>query len=344
MTQSKNNQPYIIAEIGSNHNGDMQIAEKLIASAKESGADCVKFQSWSKETIFSKIKYEENYFLADDYRNRTDYTLEEIVEEFSVSEQELIELQAIAHKNDIEFSCTPFSNREAEFLAHELNVPFIKVASMDVNNYPFLNHVAKLQKPIVLSTGLSTLSEIDKAILTIEATGNKNITILHCVAEYPPKDKNVNLNNIVTLQNCFPDYDVGFSDHSIGTCLPLASVALGVKIIEKHFTLDKNMFGWDHKISATPAEMSEISEGSKRISDALGSYRISALESDERKSEFRRSIVTTKAIGKGHIFTVDDLTFKRPGTGIKPEFCEMIIGRSAQRDIEQDELLTPDDF
>ena len=215
---------------------------------------------------------------------------------------------------------------------------------MDVNNYPFLDYVARLQKPIVLSTGLSTLSEIDKAISTIEATGNKNITILHCVAEYPPKDKDTNLNNIVTLQNCFPNYDVGFSDHSIGTCLPLASVALGAKIIEKHFTLDKDMFGWDHKISATPAEMSEISEGSKRISDALGSHRIAALESDERKSEFRRSIVTTKAINKGHVFTADDLTFKRPGTGIKPEFCEMIIGRSAQRDIGQDELLTPDDF
>lgn len=344
MPMSTLGKPYIIAEIGANHNGDMDLAKQLIEAAKLSGADCVKFQSWTKDSIFAKVKYEENHFLADDYRNRTDYTLEEIVDEFSVSEQELSLLKSIADELEIDFSCTPFSEPEAKFLVEQLDIPFIKIASMDVNNYPFLDYVARLGKPIVLSTGLSTLSEIDRAISTIEAAGNLDLSILHCIAEYPPEDENTNLNNIVTLKNCFPHYTIGFSDHSIGTCLPLASVALGAQIVEKHFTLDKDMFGWDHKVSATPDELSAICEGSRRIAAAMGTFRISSPENNERKSEFRRSIVTTKAINKGHVFTADDLTFKRPGTGIKPEFCEMIIGRSAQRDIGQDELLTPDDF
>lgn len=336
--------PYIIAEIGANHNGDMDIAKQLIEAAKSSGADCVKFQSWTKNSIFAKIKYEENYFLSDDYRNRTDYTLEEIVGEFSVSEEELILLKTIADNLEIDFSCTPFSELEAKFLVEKLDIPFVKIASMDVNNYPFLDYVARLGKPIILSTGLSTLSEIDRAVSTIEATGNSNLSILHCIAEYPPEDKNTNLNNIVTLKNCFPDYAIGFSDHSIGTCLPLASVALGAQIIEKHFTLDKDMFGWDHKVSSTPEELLAICEGSRRIASAMGTFRISSPENELRKSEFRRSIVTTKPITKGHVFTTGDITFKRPGTGIKPEFAEFIVGRTALRDIGQDELLTPSDF
>ena len=142
--------PYVIAELGSNHNGDMEIAKKLIQEAKESGADCVKFQSWTKDTIFSKKKYQDNFFISDDYRNRTDFTLEEIVEAYSISEKELLEMKNFANKLEIDITSTPFSKREVDFLVNKLDSPFIKVASMDLNNYPFLEYIAKKNKPIVL--------------------------------------------------------------------------------------------------------------------------------------------------------------------------------------------------
>lgn len=145
--------PYIIAELGSNHNGDMELARKLIVQPKEAGADCVKFQSWSKDTIFSKKTYEENYFVADDYKDRSDYTLEQIVEEFSISEEELLEMKAFADQIGMDCTSTPFSKKEADFLVDKLNSPFIKVASMDLNNYPFLEYLAKKNRPMILSTG-----------------------------------------------------------------------------------------------------------------------------------------------------------------------------------------------
>ena len=223
--------PYIIAELGSNHNGDMELAKKLILEAKESGADCVKFQSWSKETIFSQKKYDDNYFIADDYRDRDDYTLEEIVEAYAISEQELLEMKAFADEVGIDCTSTPFSIKEVDFLVDKLKSPFIKIASMDLNNYPFLSYVAKKNKPIVISTGLSELFEIDKAIKTIEAEGNSQIAVLHCVASYPPLDIDLNLNNIQTLMATYPKYVVGFSDHTLGTVIPLAAVTLGSGII-----------------------------------------------------------------------------------------------------------------
>jgi len=336
--------PFVIAELGSNHNGNMELAKKLILEAKEAGAHCVKFQSWSKDTIFSRKKYEDNFFIADDYRNRTDFTMEEIVEKYDISEQELIDMKMFCDGIGIQFASTPFSIKEADFLLDELNAPFIKVASMDLNNYPFLSYIAKKNKPIILSTGLSELHEIDKAIKTIENEQNNQIAILHCVATYPPEDKNLNLRNITTLMTNYPDYPIGYSDHSIGTAIPLASVALGACIIEKHFTLDKNMEGWDHKVSATKNELKEIVDGSKRISMALGSSRILSTESQERKNEFRRSIVLTKNILKNHRIKIEDVTFKRPGTGFSPENLEFIVGRAVNKDLKYDHILTIDDL
>jgi sialic acid synthase SpsE len=335
--------PYIIAEIGSNHNGDMELAKKLIIEAKKAGADCVKFQSWSKDTIFARKKYEENYFLKDDYRNRNDYTLEEIVEEYSISEEELLEMKKFADEVGIDCTSTPFSKREADFLVNKLDSPFIKVASMDLNNYPFLEYLAKKNKPIVLSTGLSELYEIDKAIKTIENAGNNKIIILHCVSIYPPKDSEVNLNNIKTLQKIYP-YPIGFSDHTLGTSIPLGAVALGACIIEKHFTLDKNLEGWDHKVSATPDELKDIVENSKRINDALGSYRISSVEDYERKREFRRSIVLTRDMKKGEVIQKEDLDYKRPGIGLEPGMSEFIIGMKVNKDLQKDHILTKEDI
>ena len=331
-------EPYIIAELGSNHNGDMDLARKLIDAAKKVGADCVKFQSWTKDTIFSKIKYEENYFIADDYRDRDDYTLEEIVDMYSISETQMKEMSEYSREVGIDCISTPFSKKEVDFLADLLDVPFIKIASMDLNNYPFLEYIAQKDKPMVMSTGLSELYEIDRAVKTIESTGNNKLVILHCISIYPIPDENINLNNIDTLKKLYP-YPIGFSDHSLGFSIPLASVAKGVCLIEKHFTLDKKMFGWDHKVSATPDEMKIIVEESKRISKALGSSRITCPEDENRIKEFRRSIVTKRKLKAGETIIAEYLDAKRPGTGIPPGDINYVVGRKLNKDIGEDEIL-----
>ena len=338
--------PYIIAELGSNHNGNMELAKQLIVQAKESGADCVKFQSWNKNSLFAQKKLDDNYFIADDYRDRDrdDYTLEEVVEEYSISEQELLDMKEFASQIGIDCTSTPFSKKEADFLVNKMQTPFIKVASMDLNNYPFLGYLAKKGKPMVISTGLSELYEIDKAVKTMEDAGNSQIAILHCVATYPPEDGDVNLNNIKTLMSTYPEYPIGFSDHTLGSTIPLASVSLGACLIEKHFTLDKEMEGWDHKISATKEEMKAIVVGSKRIVEAMGSFRISATESNEKKIEFRRSIVITRDMAKGDMIKIEDIDYKRPGGNLNPEMTDFIIGRTINKDIKNDHILTKEDI
>jgi N-acetylneuraminate synthase len=196
--------------------------------------------------------------------------------------------------------------------------------------------VARKGKPIVISTGLSELYEIDKAIRTIENAGNHQIVILHCVSIYPPKDIQVNLNNIDTLRMLYPQYPIGFSDHTLGISIPVASVVKGVCLIEKHFTLDKNMEGWDHKVSASPAEMKLICSETKRVQEALGSSRISVQEKSDRIESFRRSIVTTRTINAGEVIRIEDLDFKRPGTGIAPEYLKQVVGRTAKVILEFD--------
>jgi len=335
-------EPYIIAELGANHNGDMKLAKELILKAHQAGADCVKFQSWSKESVFSRKTYEDNYFIADDYRKRTDYTLESIVDAYSISEAELLQMKAYADSLGIDCSSTPFSKKEVDFQVEVMKAPFIKIASMDLNNYPFLDYIARKGKPIIISTGLSELYEIDKAIRTIERAGNKQIVILHCVSIYPPKDEQVNLNNIDTLRSLYPDYPIGFSDHTLGTTVPVASTMKGVCVIEKHFTLDKNMEGWDHKVSATPNEMAVICSETKRVHKALGTTRISVQENADRVESFRRSLVTTRKINAGEVIKREDLDFKRPATGLAPEEFENTIGRTAKVDLELDKPINKD--
>lgn len=336
--------PFLIAELGANHNGDMDLARKLILAAKEAGADCVKFQSWSKESVFCRKKYDDNCFIADDYRGRSDFNLEQIVEEFSISEQELLEMKAFADSQGILCTSTPFSYHEADFLVEQLKAPFLKVASMDLNNYPFLDYLARKGLPMVISTGLSEFYEIDRAIRTIEGAGNRQIVILHCVAMYPPRDEQMNLHRIETLQKQYPEYPIGFSDHSLGVSIPLAAVAKGACLLEKHFTLDKTMFGWDHKVSADPAELKVICSESKRIQLAMGSHRLSAIEDEHRKTEFRRSLIATRALRPGDVITKKDIDYKRPGTGIAPEFDRLVIGRTVRREVKADYPLQWEDL
>lgn len=230
-------------------------------------------------------------------------------------------------------------------MADTLKSEFIKIASMDCVNYPFLEYCASKGVAMVLSTGFCTLEEIDRAVQCVEATGNTNISLLHCISNYPPNDNEVNLNNIDMLRDNYPQYPVGFSDHSIGTAIPLAAIAKGSAIIEKHFTLDKDMFGWDHKVSADESELTTIVQGGERIAAALGSYRRFRTEKDlQNMAEYRRSIVVVRDIPAGTVLTRDDLDFKRPGTGLQPGDLHMVVGRRAARDLSADQVLTQEDI
>ena len=336
-------QPYVIAEIGANHNGDIELAKKMIDIAKECGADCVKFQSWTKDSIFSRKVYNDNYFLRDDYRNRTDYTLESIVDAYAIDKAQHKELKDYCDKVDIEFASTPFSKAEVDMLVDELNVPFIKVASMDLNNVPFLKYIATKGKPVVMSTGLCSLADVSVAVDTLRENGCNDIYILHCVSIYPPADEQVNLNNIDMLRTAF-QLPTGYSDHTLGALAPIMSVTKGVCIIEKHFTLDKNMVGWDHKVSADPEDLKQICEAAQRGYKMLGSYEKVVNEDQERRDAFQRSIVAARPIKKGEIITEADIDYKRPGTGISPKYYEFVIGKEAKRDLEFDEIIQMGDF
>ena len=331
------NIPYVIAEIGANHNGDMELARKMIDSAKSCGCDAVKFQSWTPESLIAKEEYDRNQ-KYDDSPKKHFGSLKEMVEKYYLRPEQHIELKNYCDSIGIEFCSTPFSKEEANLL-EEMKVAFYKIASMDINHPSFLEYVARKKKPVILSTGMASLSEIEKAIKTIESAGNEEIILLHCISIYPPAYEDIHLNNIKMLRQTF-GYPVGFSDHTIGVSIPLAAVALGCCLIEKHFTLDKDLPGWDHAISANPEEMKIIVEESSNIHKALGNYnRLVSPAEEEKKLKFRRSIVMGKDLKKGHILTIEDLAFKRPGTGIRPDEIAYVVGRVLKQDIAQDDLL-----
>lgn len=335
--------PYVIAEIGANHNGDMNLAKEMIDKAKECGADCVKFQSWSKDTVFSKKVYDDNFFLSDDYRNRTDYTLESIVDKYHIGIEQHKMLKKYCDDIGIEFNSTPFSRPEVDLLVDELKVPFVKVASMDLNNIPFLEYIAGKKLPVVISTGLCELSDVADAVKTLKEYGCPEVVLLHCVSIYPPEDAQVNLNNIDMLRQTF-GCKVGYSDHTLGIVAPIMSLAKGVCVIEKHFTLDKDMVGWDHKISANPEELKAICDAAKTGYQMLGSFTKVVNENQERRDAFQRSIVAARSIKKGEIITESDLDYKRPGSGISPKYYKFIVGKTAKRDLAYDEIIQMEDF
>jgi sialic acid synthase SpsE len=329
--------PYIIAEIGANHNGDMTLAMKMIDAAKACGCDAVKFQSWSPESLIAEEEYARNTQYNDSPKKHFG-SLRDMVEKYYLRPEQHWELKHYCDDVDIVFCSSSFSKKEVDFL-EELDVPFYNIASMDVNNHELLRLVARKQKPVLLSTGMATLAEIENAIKTIESEQNQQIVLLHCIAVYPPAYEDIHLNNIPMLRQTF-GYPVGFSDHTIGTSIPLASVALGSCIIEKHFTLDKGLPGWDHEVSSNPDEMKAIVQEAKNIIKALGSYRrIVGTVEEHKKLKFRRSIVVNKDLKRGHVLTQTDLLFKRPGTGIGPDEAQYIIGRTLRRDLSRDELV-----
>lgn len=334
--------PYIIAEIGANHNGDMDLARKMIDSAKTCGCDAVKFQSWTPDSLIAREEYDRNQQYNDSPRKHFG-SLREMVECYYLRPEQHFNLKHYCDEIGIEFCSTPFSFKEVDFL-EELGVQFYKIASMDINNLLLLKHIANKNKPIIISTGMATLAEIENAVMTIENEGNNQIILLHCIATYPPEYEDINLNNIQMLRRAF-GYPVGFSDHTIGFSISLASVALGSCLIEKHFTLDKDLSGWDHEISANPEEMRIIVKESRNIVNSLGTFRRKVSQAEEEKKlKFRRSIVSNTDLKKGHVLTADDLSFKRPATGIPPDKVQYVIGRKLERDISMDELIQWNDI
>ncbi|MEK7396223.1 MAG: N-acetylneuraminate synthase family protein [Candidatus Poribacteria bacterium] len=330
---NESHRPYIVAELNTSHSGNMETAKEMIIRAKEVGCDCVKFQSWSAESLYSKTFYDENPIA-----NR-------IFKKFSFSEKELAELAEFCQKNEIAFSSTPYSRIEVDFLVNRCRAPFVKVASMDLNNYMYLDYIARTGVPIVLSTGMGEVEEIHRAIETIEKAQNKNICLLHCISIYPAAASSIRLKNILGLSHEFPNYPIGFSDHSIGTEIATAAIALGAVLIEKHFTLDRKKIGIDNQIASEPEEMAQLVRHCHNVHAALGdTNRIVSPEELVQRKKMRRSIIAAKDLKAGTKLTAGDLDVKRPGTGLPPEKINELIGRTLLRDIEGDRLISPEDI
>lgn len=325
--------PYVIAEIGSNHNGDMDLARRMVDTAVECGADAVKFQSWSKSSLICRAEYRRNTEYADKHRHFG--SLEAMCEQYQLTPGQHGELVAYCRDKGVHFLSSGFSPREIDLL-EEVDVPCFKIASMDVNHLPLLEYIGAKGRPVLLSTGMSTLAEIERAVDTLAGAGAPQVCILHCISIYPPAMEDVHLRNIPMLAEAF-GRPVGFSDHSMGVAIPLAAVALGACVIEKHFTLDRDMEGWDHWISADPAELAAIVREGRNVHAALGNFQrtVSAAEMAKR-TKFRRRIVAARDLPKGHRLAAGDLDFKRPGTGIGPDELAYVVGRTLARDLEAD--------
>lgn len=327
---------YIIAEAGVNHNGSIEIAKKLVREAKNAGADAIKFQTFITEDLVTK-----SASLAEYQKNlKSDESTQELMlKNLELSFEDFRELKSYCEEIGIDFLSTAFDFKSLDFL-DSLNVRYFKIPSGEINNYPYLVKVAKFKKPMILSTGMATTEEIDRAV-DILRTSNSDLTILHCTSEYPAPKNSVNLNVIKTL---FERYKlkVGYSDHTTGIEIPIAATALGAVMIEKHFTLDKKMHGPDHKASLEPYELKQMVEAIRNVNKSLGDgIKVPTNEELKNMEVVRKSIVAKKMIKKGEILTEDNLTVKRPGTGINPMEWLNIIGTIATIDYEKDDFIKP---
>lgn len=320
--------PYIIAEIGANHNGDMDLCRRIIDAAVDAGADAVKFQSWTKGSLISKGEYARN----TRYTAANAPTLEQAVEQYQLSDDQHVEVFAYARKRGIAVFSSCFSPREVDLL-ESLDAPAYKIASMDVNHLPLLEYVARTKKPVILSTGMATLGEVERALDVLRTAGSGPVALLHCLSIYPAPPEDINLRTMETWRTAF-DVPVGYSDHTLGTAVPLGAVALGACAIEKHFTIDKKLDGWDHAISADPAELKALVDGSRAVFAALGSAaRIVSDAEIEKRKVFRRRMVVTRDMKSGERIGAADVDFKRPGTGIQPDELRYVLGRPITRDV-----------
>ncbi len=330
-------QVFVIAEIGINHDGSANQAEKLIDAAAESGANAVKFQSFRADKLL--IPSRDRYAQQADGMESAYQMLRRC--ELSYEDQE--RLKKHADKRDILFMSTPFDEESADFL-DSLNVPAFKIASADITHVPLLRHVGSKGKPVFLSTGMSFLSEVADAIWTLRSAGAKEILLMHCVSTYPAQPHQMNLRALQTLQSYF-ELPVGLSDHSEGILLSLISVALGAVVIEKHFTLDKNAPGPDHKSSMDSADLKALVRSLRDVEASLGDGRKRPSDIEEESRLFgRRSIVAAVDIRAQEQIADWMLAFKRPGSGLEPRYHEKIIGMTARRNIAKDTILQWEDL
>ena len=328
----------IIAEAGVNHNGSLDIAKKLIDKAVEAGVDIIKFQTFKSEKLVSKAARQAEY----QQRNigKKDEGQLAMLKKLELSETDHEELIAYCREKGIRFFSTAFDMDSIEYL-HSLNLDLWKIPSGEVTNYPYLRKIAQYHEPVILSTGMCELSDIDAAVRVLVEFGVKKeqITILHCNTEYPTPYEDVNLRAMLEIRDRF-GVNVGYSDHTNGIEVPVAAVAMGATVIEKHFTLDKNMEGPDHKASLEPDELKAMVRAIRNIEKSLGSGHKSISESEKKNIEIaRKSIVAACPIKKGEMFTEDNLTVKRPGNGISPMRWNEVVGKIAIKDFEEEEMI-----
>jgi len=331
------NKTFIIAEVGVNHNGSVKIAKKLIDVAKDCGADAVKFQTFIAEKLVSTNAQKSDYQKKTTNINETQFQMIKKLEFDVKTHKELIDY---CSKKGIPFLSSPFDLKSIDLLV-ELGLGTIKIPSGEITNLPYLKKIGKLKKSIIISTGMADLGEIEDAldILTSSGTEKGKITVLHCNTEYPTLYEDVNLDAMVTIKKAF-GVKVGYSDHTAGIEVPIAAVALGAEVIEKHFTLNKNMEGPDHRASLNPKELRAMVKAIRNIEKSLGNgIKKPSYSESKNISAIRKSIVATKKIKKGEIFTVDNIGVKRPGNGISPMLWNIVIGKTAKKNFNIDELI-----
>ncbi len=327
----------IIAEAGVNHNGDINLAYRMIDSAKESGADIIKFQTFKAEKVLSEYAPKAKYQMNEIDGNESQL---DMLKKLELDTETHLKLMQYCRAKEIEFLSTPFDIESVELL-RQLGLKRFKIPSGEITNYPLLREIAQHNLQVILSTGMSNLGDIERALDVLESYGTEreNIILLHCNTEYPTPFEDVNLNVMSTMQYAF-ELPVGYSDHSSGIEVPIAAVALGAIVIEKHFTLDRNLPGPDHKASLEPSELKAMVSAIRNIEKAMGlGVKRSSPSEINNMSIARKSIIAAKTIKKGEIFTENNITTKRPGDGISPMLWESILGRSAFKDFEVDERI-----
>lgn len=329
----------IIAEAGVNHNGDINTAKKLIDVAANAGVDFVKFQTFKADKLTSKTAKKASYQSRN--INDNDDSQYSMLKKLELSEDDHLELINYCNHKGVQFLSTGFDEDSIDFL-DKLNIKLFKVPSGEITNKPYLQHIASKNKPVIMSTGMATIPEIRDAlkVLTSKGLTKNQITVLHCNTEYPTPMEDVNLKAMQSIKNEL-QVEVGYSDHTLGIEVPIAAVALGASVIEKHFTLDRDMQGPDHRASLEPDELKQMVTAIRNVEKALsGSGKKEPSPSEQKNIPVaRKSIVAARTIRKGEIFTTDNLTVKRPGNGISPMMWDEVIGTKAERDFQEDELI-----
>ena len=331
------NNVFIIAEAGVNHNGSIALAKKLIDTAKNAGADAVKFQTFKAENLVSKTAEKAEYQKETTDSKESQF---EMIKQLELDVDTHKELMRYCNEKSILFLSTPFDHDSIELLS-DLGLEIFKIPSGEITNLPYLRHIGRLNKKVILSTGMSDIGEIEDAldILIRSGTKKENVTVLHANTMYPTPIEDVNLKAMVTIGNTF-DVEYGYSDHTLGIEVDIAAVALGAKVIEKHFTLDKTMDGPDHKASLEPDELKAMVSAIRNIEKAMGSGIKKPSKSELPNMKIvRKSIVAATNIAKGDLFTEDNLTIKRPGNGICPMRWDEILGTVAFKQYKKDGLI-----